>query len=801
MPPRISKHFPHVLTTLLSAFFLCSLVATPAKAIGLLVPTDRSLPPLKLLSHRVDVVVVERAAKTHVVQEFDNPTDRPLEATFLFPMPKGSTVEEFALWMNGKRETGKVIDKQQARQIYESIVRRVRDPGLIEYVDADLFQVSVFPIPAKGKQKIELTYSHVVDYQSGALRYSYPMKTSQAAVSTLEDFTFSMTVKSKSPISNLYSPTHRLATTIRGTEAVASFEKNAFSLAENFSVYWNVNAGDVGITVVSTKASGDEPGYFMLMASPNDAAREQEIIGKRVSFVIDTSGSMEGDKMKAVKQALTTCLGKLKDDDLFNIVTFGGYAEAMWPKMQSASSANVAKAKEYVGKIEPMGGTNIDEAMMTSLSTVSGSDKSPLFIVFLTDGRPTVGESDIGKLLSKIDGGIREKVKPENTRVFAFGVGDDVNTVLLDKLSDTHGGVPTYLAPDASIETEVTSFYERISYPVLSNISIDVGGADSFAVLPRRLPDLFKGSQLLLLGRYRKAGDVEIALRGIGPSGEKVYRQKVHFNDASEAASTESAFISRLWAQRQVGLLLDEIRTNGERPALIEEVKQLATRFGIVTPYTSYLVVEPGTNMDVSPIITMPPVRLRDDRSERGVLGGAGGAPSSATKSPAPMAAPVWLEEAEDAAKASAAPGDSDKRRPMAVEGKSGSKGREMLKKDSGADGVAAAKEINRMKNIEVDDGIRANTSERRALGRAFKLDSKEGRLVDERSKSSDTTLRIQAYSDAYFMVLRLRPDLKDALTLGESVAISVGNGRTLIIDPKGEEKIDEKKLQDFLKK
>src|SRR4051812_43968562 len=376
-------------------------LASRADAIGILVPTDPGGQPLTLVSHRVEVKIAERGATTHVTQEFENPTGRPLEATYLFPLPKDATVDEFALWMNGTKQVGKVMEKNQARQIYQQIVQRSRDPGLIEYVDAQLFEARVFPVPASGRLKIELTFSHLVDYENGLHRYVYPMKTDQRAATTLQDFTFSVAIDSKLEIKNLYSPTHKMATNRKGNHAVASLEKNGFSLADDLALYWSVDDSDVGLTVMSYRDTPDDPGYFMLLASPKDGLRTSEIIGKRVAFVVDTSGSMEGEKIEATRRALEQCLSRLGEDDLFSIVSFGGYAEAWKEKMVSANRSNIDAAKSFVKKLEPMGGTNIDEALSMAFSTATGSDKTPLMIVFMTDGRPTVGETDTAKILAK----------------------------------------------------------------------------------------------------------------------------------------------------------------------------------------------------------------------------------------------------------------------------------------------------------------------------------------------------------------------------------------------------------------
>jgi Ca-activated chloride channel family protein len=769
----------------LAAVAALALFAPDAAAIGLLVPTQPGIPALKLVNHRVEVDITERGARTKVTQEFENPTGRQLEATYLFPMPKGASVDEFALWMNGKRETGKVMERKEARRIYESIVRRARDPGLIEYVDSELFQARVFPIPPNGRQKVELIYSHLVPYEDGVHRYEYPMKTDEAATTTLDDFTLTVRIKSKVDIKNIYSPSHRVATQRKGKKAAASFEKHAFSLSDDFRLYWSVDDKDVGLTLLSYKDDMDKAGYFMLLASPRDGFRSKEIIGKRLSLVVDTSGSMAGAKMDAVKGALDYILSRLGEDDLFNVITFGGFVETFADKMQSANRSNKAKARKFVKQIEPLGGTNIDEALQTALKGATGSRRAPHMVVFLTDGRPTVGETEVQKIISRAAG-----ANGADARVFVFGVGEDVNTILLDKLASDNGGSSTYLEGDATVEADLKSFYDRVSHPVLSDLKLDVSGVRVFGNHPRKLPDLFKGGQLVLLGRYREGGKATVKLSGAGPKGRQSFSYKADFSKEA----TEHKFIPRLWAQRQVGALLAEIREKGESKGLVDEVTQLATAFGIVTPYTSYLVLEPNAQIPPQP---RPGPRPRPmPRPRRDAVFGGGGAADD-------MGAFAPMEEAEmDAAPAPAAAaprtGKGGTRMRIAKPKKS-AKSREMLRKSEGSEAVRAAREIGRLKDSTVANERKVRTSVARALGRKFTFQA--GYFVDERSKAKDKTLEVKAFSDAFFDVLRERPDLKEALMLGEAVKISVAKGRTLVITPDGAEKVKASQLKAFLKK
>jgi Ca-activated chloride channel family protein len=767
-------------STLVAAAVLAALpmvVAGPADAIGILVPSGGAQ-SLDLVYHRVEVNITERGAQTKVTQEFENKTGRQLEATYLFPLPTGATVDEFALWMNGKREVGKVMERNKARQIYESIVRRARDPGLIEYVDAELFQARVFPIPANGKQKVELVYSHVVDYDAGTHRYVYPMKTDAHATSTLNDFTLTVNIKSKLPIRNLYSPTHTIAGRAKGKTAIASFEKSGFSLADDFALYWQVADEDVGVTVLSTNEDADGAGYFMLLASPKDGFRDKEIIGKRVSFVVDTSGSMAGDKMDRTKAALDYCVSQLGGDDLFNVITFGGYVETFEERMVAASDRNKARAREFVKKIDPLGGTNIDEALTTALKGATGSDKAPHLVVFLTDGRPTIGETEPASILKNV---AKDR---QDARIFVFGVGDDVNTVLLDKLASEGGGTQMYIRDAGAIEGQIKSFYDKISHPVLSDLQLDISGVRTFGNHPRKLGHLFKGGQLVVLGRYRKGGKATVKLQGMTSKGKRTFSFDADF----AKGATEHSFIPRLWAQRQVGMLLSEIREKGESRGLVDEVTQLATRFGIVTPYTSYLVVEPGFDTGRP----MPEPVLRDRP-----MGTRGGGPGDDLGAFAPD-----MDEMDAEAAPSAAPqrksGKADKSFGGA-RAKKDSRARRVMSESSGEGAVRAAEEIGRLKDAKSLDTRRVATTQERAMGRVFTWNG--AFYVDETVKASDKTLHIKAYGQAFFDALRLRPDLKSALALGTSVKVRVGKGRTLIVSPDGQDSVDASQLSGFMKK
>jgi Ca-activated chloride channel family protein len=391
-------------------------------------------------------------------------------------------------------------------------------------------------------------------------------------------------------------------------------------------------------------------------------------------------------------------------------------------------------------------------------------------VVFLTDGRPTVGDTDVAALIKRAESARQTKA----ARLFVLGVGDDLNTVLLDKMASQNGGSALYVKGDASLVDEVRGFYDKVSHPVLADLQLTVDGVSVFGAHPRTLGDLFMGQQLVAVGRYRTPGRARVTITGSSPKGPRSFTADVDF----ASSSTEHAFVPRLWAQRQVGMLLDEIRAKGEQRGLVDEVTQLATRFGIVTPYTSYLVVEPGAVAGPRP--DFPPPRplpmTRGGIEERGVDDRAdeawAPAPSSGAATPAAERSERMAERAK--------------------------KARDSLRVDGGASGVAAAKEIGRLKSADASTP-KAVTTEARALGRTFRVTG--GFFVDETSASSDETIVVAAWSDAYFAVLKLRPELKAALALGERVKVRVAKGKMLVVDTTGITNADDAQLARFLAK
>src|SRR5262252_7780905 len=243
--------------------------AGAAGANGLLIPEDKQLPPLAMLNHSVKITLEDQVAITHVEQTFRNHTDRQLEATYVFPVPKGASVTKFTMWVGGKEVHGELLPADKAREVYTSIVRRTQDPGLLEYIGNNMLPMRVFPVPAKGDQKVAFSYESVAPKETGLVEYIYPLKTDGKATATLEKFGITATIKSQHGVQNVYSPTHALNIKRVGDKEVnVEFERDQGLLDKDFQMFYSTGDKDVGLTALTHRPLSGSDGYFALLISP-----------------------------------------------------------------------------------------------------------------------------------------------------------------------------------------------------------------------------------------------------------------------------------------------------------------------------------------------------------------------------------------------------------------------------------------------------------------------------------------------------------------------------------------------------
>ncbi len=710
-------------------FFGAALVVASFAALPLLTPARAQLNAgVFLQAHRVSVNIRDQLAVMTVQQVFVNSTNAPAEGEYLFPLPDEAAVSDLVLYLDGQPIKGQLLDAAQARQIYENIVRQRRDPVLLQYVGRRAVKLNIFPIPPNSERKVEITYSHVLRAENGVLRYDYPLKTDYVSALPVREVSVALTAESSSPIANLYSPNAQVAITRLDEKRFrAGMELNDFRAREDFSVFYSYRSEEINAALLTYRASAFEDGFFMLALTPPLTVDSGRAIPKDVLIVLDQSGSMAGTKWTQAQAAARFVLGALQPQDRFNVVAFSSGYRIYGRGLQPVSE--VERAQAWINSLEAVGGTDMNAALLEALRQADPERKS--VVLFLTDGLATEGVTNADQIIANFGA-----AATRNTRLFAFGVGNDVDTVLLDTLSSTYGGTSVYVRPQENIEASVSALYSKISAPILASPRLEADGnvilEDTYPTLP--LPDLFAGTQLIVTGRYRGAGTVTVTLRGdVDGTPRSFTYTALRF---PENAGGE-AFVARLWATRKIGALLNTIRLRGETRELVESVRSLSVRYGIITPYTSYLIQE-------------------DDfaRSEPGMRPTA---PIGGTVMP--LIIPV------------APPADAD----------SGGINRDQR---SGAPAVATASALSQMGAAESAAAAPTATAGTNA-GRGVPVRdplvqvrdrsfvSRSGVWVDTRYNSTDIPLvRVTFLSADYFALLEKYPELKDFFALGVRVLV-----------------------------
>jgi Ca-activated chloride channel family protein len=730
---------------------LLLLVAAPGAlpAIALLLPREPGLPPLELKSEVLDVTIEGPVAQVRLAQVFHNPHARVLEGTFLVHLPRGAQVTDFALRINGERVAGEVLEAEQAREIYTDIVRRMRDPGLLEYLDAQTLRFRVFPIPARGDMPVELTFLQTLERDGDLYALELPAGR-RANLPAPREVDLRLRVAWPGGTGPVYSPTHKLDLQTAEGVVTGSVADYARPDSRGFRLLVAPAQKELGVHLVAHQPDAAGPGTFLLLIHPPHEGELAKPMPKTVTFVLDVSGSMnEHGKIEQARRALLQCLGALGPEDHFNILTFSTGVEAFRRAPVPATAQERAAAREFVTAIRARGGTNIDEALQRALAQETPNSLHQ--ILFLTDGLPTVGVTD--PLL------IRKRLEALNTdarRIFALGVGFDVNTHLLDSIADDTRALSRYIAPDEDLELKVSSLFESISHPVLAELVLDFDGAAVHDVYPSQLPDLFLGQNLLILGRYRQHGAARVTLAGnaAGKPWSRTYAIEL-----PQRTDDTTRYASALWANRKVGYLLDEIRRHGESAELRDEVTALAKEYNLVTPYTSFLVIEDERRIETASPLARPSRQFEE-------LSGVRPTPSPAP----PGAAPTTDTQ-------------NRYRSPQAID-------LSAYGTTTGAAGVSVAGDIAARKQAETLAGAPSdnrNARQRLIAGARFRL--ADGRWTEILEPAERPRVAVAYLSPAWFTLLERFPARREALLLGEQVTLLLADtlvevGVTGVTDP-----------------
>jgi Ca-activated chloride channel family protein len=712
-------------------------IGTPCVRPSCVVPN----PAVVRQSSDVQVQLVDRVLRYEITETFVNRGNRVGEADFMFPLPKGAAFQDLKLSINGEMVSGETMSADRARGIYEEIVRRQRDPALLEWMGYGLLRARIFPIAPGEEKKVVVRFQTVAQREGDALRVDYfrGMRANQWGTNQMPEgrTSFVLTYPNDPMYGTAYSPTHSIFERGYGSDVTDDALENrsfaSFNRGSTRRVEVRDARGEVTLLIpirrstsaavsLLTNAPGNDDGFALITLSP--PAVRPRAVPRDLTFVIDVSGSMSGQKIEQARAAGKQILRTLSPMDRFRLIDFSSDVRTFRDDFSTATRENLRAAERYLDQLEAQGSTNISGALDEALSARVQSGRLPI-VLFLTDGQPTVGERDASVIASNV---AKER---GSARVFTFGVGADLNVSLIEQLALEGRGTASFVRPEESVERAVGIVASRLTSPLVTDVRVHADGVRLLKMHPSGPVDIFAGEDLVILARYEGSGNAVVRFDGQTTNGPVSWTSRVNFPDRSR----ENPFVARLWATQRIGYLSAEKRKHGGSQELNDEIRELGERFGIPTEFSSYLVVEPG---------------MRNGR----VLSAQGGQIDNVVVTGAAVAAPRGQFEAAKAASA-----------------------QRSVTNMAAADGVS---------------GMRDDANVRRAGNVTFVL--RDSVWTDVRYKNSGTVIRVKPFSEAYFQLFELQPDLRDAFSVGER-AIVAGRNVAIELTPSGEEHLTDRDM------
>jgi Ca-activated chloride channel family protein len=568
--------------TFLALGCAAALCVPSAKAAGLLVADGGFGGTLEVKEHNVDVTINNGIAVTKVTEIFQNMEQRQVEALYTFPVPKGASVANFSMWINGKEMAGEVLEKKKAREIYESYKQVRRDPGLLEQVDYKTFEMRIFPIQPRAEQRVEITYYQELDVDHDWAIYVYPLATStrrEMDQKTTGKFAFSVHAKSMVPIASVESPSHASDIVVAKHAAdyyEASLEQRTGSLARDIVLAFNFARPQSGFDLLASKTA-NEDGYFCLTLTPGDDLNKKEA-GMDYVFLLDISGSMADDgKLLLSKDSVGAFIQELSPEDRFEVMAFNVAPNVAFRELRSATEPNKNEGVAYLASQSARGGTVLAPAITTAFK-YSTADR-PLNVIILSDG--LTEQQDRASLMQL------SQTRPGNTRVFCIGVGNDVNRPMLEQVAGETGGLAAFISRGDNFARQAKAFRRKLTHPAATGLEITIKGVDTYDLEPQKLPNLYHGTPVRIYGRYKASGSAKVDLRA-SVNGQEM-KQNVSLDFPKSESNPE---IERMWAWHRIDALLKSADAKGSRAPVIDEVVRLGEGYSIATEYTSFLVLE-----------------------------------------------------------------------------------------------------------------------------------------------------------------------------------------------------------------
>lgn len=682
-------------------------------------------------SSDVRVELADRVLRYEITETFVNRGSRVGEADYMFPLPKGAAFQDLKLSIDGELVAGETMSADRARQIYEEIVRSQRDPALLEWMGYGLFRARIFPIAPGEEKKVVLRFHVVAQREGDALRVDYfrGLRNIRREMNQQPEgrTSFVLTYPDEAMYGTAYSPTHSITSNHRGSIRRVEVRDARGEITLLIPFRKSMSAA---ISLL-TNAPGNDDGFALIMLSPPTIS--PRAVPRDLTFVIDVSGSMSGEKIEQARAAGKQFLRSLSAIDRFRLIDFSSDVRTFRDDFASATRENIRSAERYLDGLEAQGSTNISGALDEALSIAPQSGRIPI-ILFLTDGQPTVGERDAGAIASSV------AKRRGSRRLFTFGVGADLNVPLIEQLALEGRGTASFVRPDESVERAVGIVASRLTNPLVTDVRVRAEGVRLLKMHPSGPVDIFSGEDLVILARYDGSGNAVVRFDGQTSNGPVSWGTRVRFPERSR----ENAYVARLWATQRVGYLSAEKRKNGGSQELDDEIRELGERYGIPTEFSSYLVLEPGMNRRQ--------VRLQGRAGGTESVQLSGVVTTGAAVAAAPSAARTF-----EAAKT-----------------------------------AAAQRSATNMAAIDSFSGLRDEARVRR-LGN-LTLVLRDSVWIDVRFKKEGPVLRVKAFSDAYFKLIELLPELREVFSFSDRLIVS-GRAMAIELTPDGKEQLSDRDL------
>ncbi len=547
----------------------------------------------------IDARIINSVAHVQLSQTFVNESSQTVEARCVMPVPYEAVIQNLTFLVDGKEIEGKLMSAEEARRIYQGYVQRSKDPALVQWLGSGLIQTNVFPIPPQKERTVTLSFTQVVSRTNGMLDWQMPLRAAGYSSQPLEKISINIYLEDDQSLGNIYSPSHSVDIVRTGSrQATIRYTSKSEVPVSNFRVMADTTKKQLAANWIGYRPDSDESGYFLMLLHPAFEATADNS-PKNIVLCLDKSGSMRGEKIEQARNALIYVLDHLPKKDRVGIVVYDSQVMTFRDELVSASDEReMESAKTFVRTLGASGSTNIDQGLQVSLKMLDDCD-GPSYVVHLSDGVPTIGERDERQITANA-----VKNNKERTRIFNFGVGHDVNSKLMNRLSQECFGQTFFVEPEQDIEDSVSALYDRLGQPSLTDVRWEIVSEEGkdrgklADVYPSHLPDLFSGDQTSIVGRFR--GSHEATLIVTGKIGDKSVKYEQTLDLGSARSRADGRFIATLWASRRAAAIIDEMDLEGRKESLMQELLELSKKYGILTQYTAFLAEEPNANMPLA---------------------------------------------------------------------------------------------------------------------------------------------------------------------------------------------------------